>query len=98
MNSTIIFNTICVINIFLGVISIPPCFMAGIMGLYDSPESNKSFWGTLFCYFIISFPVVSLLCGIIPRYYNNIFSSMVLLFPIGIITLLVFYIYINRLF
>lgn len=39
MNNLI--NILCFINLIIAVVSLPPCLMAGLMGLSDSPLPHK---------------------------------------------------------
>lgn len=83
MNTLI--NLLCILNFVIAVISLPPCFMAGLMGLSDSPPPHK-WYNTLFAYFILGFPLISVLCGILPK--NNYLSLIVALFPTAVVIIL----------
>jgi hypothetical protein len=80
-------NILCILDMILAIISIPPCLMAGLMGLSDSPEP-KSFWLILFACFVLAFPIISLICGTAPRSLNSYLSLAVASFPIIVVVLL----------
>lgn len=83
MNNLI--NILCFINLIIVVVSLPPCFMAGLMGLSDSPLPHK-WYNSLFAYFILGFPLISALCGILPK--NNYLSFIIALFPTTVVIIL----------
>lgn len=87
MNSLI--NLLCILNFVIAVISLPPCFMAGLMDLSDSPSPHK-WYNTLFAYFVLGFPFISALCGILPK--NNYLSFIVALFPTVVVIILLIFI------
>lgn len=78
----IILELLSVINKALFIFTLPPCFMAGLMSLSDSPYPNKNIYSYVLSYFILFFPVICLLCGIIAKYLNIYIAYIVSLFPI----------------
>ena len=67
-------------NFLLGVVSILPCLMAGLM-VFDSPGSIDDPLTNIVSILLLSFPIVCFICVIIPQYIvtGSIFIS---LFPI----------------
>ena len=87
-------NTIIIFSIFnfiLAGISAIPCLMAGVMSM-DSPKAQNSLVSHIVCWTILSFPVVCLVCSIVPQFIDK-FSIFVAIFPIIEMTLFVSIIY-----
>lgn len=60
----------CVINVFLAIVSVVPCLMGGAMGM-DSPQAQKDPTAIVICFLFLTFPIVSLVCGILPPILNH---------------------------
>lgn len=75
-----------IINCALAVLSFLPCMMAGLMSM-DSPQAQNSVLSHVFCCLILGFPIVCLVCSVVPEYINNKLSIYVALFPICEMTL-----------
>lgn len=66
---TILAWFLCIFNIFFAVISFVPCIMGGAMGM-DSPQAQKDKMAIIFCILFLTFPIVCLICGILPVILN----------------------------
>ena len=83
-----------VINCALAVLSFLPCMMAGLMSM-DSPQAQNSVLSHVLCCLILCFPIVCLVCSVVPEYINNKLSIYVALFPICEMTLFFATIYLS---
>jgi len=85
-----------ILNFILAVISAVPCLMAGVMSM-DSPKAQNSLVSHIVCRIILSFPVVCLVCAVVPQFIDK-FSIFVAIFPIIEMTLFVSIIYLISFF
>jgi hypothetical protein len=74
-------NLLSSFNIILALISVIPCLMAGAMSM-DSPQAQNSIIAHVVAYLILSFPLVSLVCGILPFLFTIKWAIVIALLPI----------------
>ena len=74
-------NLLSSFNIILALISAIPCLMAGAMSM-DSPQAQNSVVAHAVAYLILSFPLVSLVCGILPFLFTTKWATAIAVFPI----------------
>jgi hypothetical protein len=74
-------NLLSSFNIVLALISAIPCLMAGAMSM-DSPQAQNSVLAHAVAYLVLSFPLVSLICGIIPLLFTIKWATAIAVFPI----------------
>ena len=74
-------NLLSSFNIILALISAIPCLMAGAMSM-DSPQAQNSFIAHAVAYLILSFPLVSLACGILPFLFTIKWATAIAVFPV----------------
>jgi len=74
-------NLLSSFNIVLALISAIPCLMAGAMSM-DSPQAQNSVLAHTVAYLVLSFPLVSLICGIIPLLFTIKWATAIAVFPI----------------
>jgi len=73
-------NLLSSFNIVLALISAIPCLMAGAMSM-DSPQAQNSVLAHAVAYLILSFPLVSLICGILPFLFTTKWATAIAVFP-----------------
>jgi hypothetical protein len=54
---------LAIFNLVFAVVSFVPCIMGGVMGM-DSPQAQKDPLAITFSILFLTFPIVSLLCGL----------------------------------
>lgn len=69
------------LNFLLAIISFVPCLIAGAMSM-DSPQAQNSWVAHLICYTILSFPLASLACSIIPQFLSGRLALIVSMIPL----------------
>jgi hypothetical protein len=74
-------NLLAAFNILLALISATPCLMAGAMSM-DSPQAQNSAIAHVVSYILLSFPLVSLVCGILPFLFTLKWAIAIALLPI----------------
>jgi len=79
-------NLLSSFNIVLALISAIPCLMAGAMSM-DSPQAQNSILAHAVAYLVLSFPLVSLICGIIPLLFTNRWAIFIAAFPVITVSL-----------
>lgn len=57
------------LNILFGVVSVVPCIMGGVMGM-GSPQAQNDPLAITFAILFLTFPIVCLICGILPPVLN----------------------------
>jgi hypothetical protein len=75
-----IINLLSFLNFLLGVISLLPCLMAGLMSM-DSPQAQHSILAHIMMIVILSFPFVCWICSALPYRFPK-WSIYICLFPI----------------
>lgn len=70
-----------IINLLLGVFSIPFCLMGGLM-IFDAPGSTEKLSNHIVSYLFLTFPLVCFICGLLVYLYSNKYSIYISLFPI----------------
>jgi len=79
-------NLLSSFNIILALISAIPCLMVGAMSM-DSPQAQNSIIAHSVAYLILSFPLVSLVCGIIPLLFTIRWAIFIAVFPVITVSL-----------
>jgi hypothetical protein len=74
-------NLLAAFNILLALISTIPCLMAGTMSM-DSPQAQNSAIAHVVAYILLSFPLISLVCGILPFLFTTKWAMTIALLPI----------------
>jgi len=74
-------NLLAAFNILLALISAIPCLMAGAMSM-DSPQAQNSAIAHVVSYILLSFPLISLVCGILPFLFTTKWAMIIALLPI----------------
>jgi hypothetical protein len=85
----ILISVLGIVNILLGVASIPPCLMAGLM-VFDAPGSTESITHHIVSFLFLTFPLICLICGITVLWSSNWWSIYLALFPISEASLVIF--------
>lgn len=70
-----------VINILLSIVSFIPCLMAGVMSM-DSPQAQNSWVAHAVSNTLLTFPLVCLICGIIPSFIISRYGLIISVIPI----------------
>jgi len=94
MTNTI--TILSILNFILAGISAAPCLIVGVMSM-DSPKAQNSLVSHIVYWIILSFPVVCLVCAIVPQFIDK-FSIFIAVFPIIEMTLFVSIIYLISFF
>jgi hypothetical protein len=79
-------NLLSSFNIILALFSALPCFMVAGMSM-DSPQAQNSIIAHTVAYLILSFPLVSLVCGILPFLFTTKCATAIAVFPIITVSL-----------
>jgi hypothetical protein len=74
-------NLLSSFNIILALFSALPCLMVAGMSM-DSPQAQNSVLAHVVAYTILSFPLVSLVCGILPFLFTIKLAIVIALLPI----------------
>jgi hypothetical protein len=67
-----------IINLVLSIVSFIPCLMAGVMSM-DSPQATSDPLAIGVCCIFLTFPIVCLVCGILPFVLRNLAVYIVLI-------------------
>jgi hypothetical protein len=81
-----IINSLSCLNIVLGLFSFIPCVMVGAMSM-DSPQAQHDPWAILISNTFLTFPLVSILSGILSLIIKPL---AIYILPIPYIEILVF--------
>ena len=79
-------NLLSSFNIILALFSALPCLMVAGMSM-DSPQAQNSVLAHVVAYTILSFPLVSLVCGIIPLLFTIRWAIFIAVFPVIAVSL-----------
>ncbi|NCA20578.1 MAG: hypothetical protein EBS86_05520 [Crocinitomicaceae bacterium] len=74
-------NLLSSFNIILALFSALPCLMVAGMSM-DSPQAQNSVLAHVVAYTILSFPLISLVCGILPFLFTTKWAMAIALLPI----------------
>lgn len=83
-------NIFFVINIILAIIISPACLMAGLMGLSDNPKINYFSLTSFFCYLILIFPIICIICAILPYWIPTFFLMILPFCSISLFSILIY--------
>jgi len=72
---------LCTINICLALALAIPCLMAGVMSM-DSPQAQSSYLAHAICGIILSYPLVCLICGIMPLIIKAKYEIFIAILPL----------------
>lgn len=82
-----------IFNLVLSIISFVPCLMAGVMSM-DNPQAASDPLAISVCYIFLTFPIVSLVCGVLPFVLRNL-AVYIILIPIVEIVLFFSIVYLS---
>lgn len=82
-----------IMNLVLAIFGFIPCLIAGAMSM-DSPQAQNSWLAHAVSNTLLSFPLVCLVCGIIPFFISSRYGLVVSIIPVCEVVLFFLILYI----